>query len=439
MSSPVDHARNVHDHREHDSLVLRVAGDVRTDVSDLVERMCESVEETWPEELRHVVEKDDLRNSLRRVVDLFVRVVEERRSLRPEELVAVHVIGAQRARQGLPVDAVIDGMRVALRTVWQAVLDAAGRHDPAVALDLVGRLSIVHMEFTHTALDALETGYATEREQRLTGQVRAQATFVDRLLEGHWDDEARIRSRGSALGYDLGKLCGLLMVMPSGGRDTDAVRNGAARIAARVPGAFEGPLRSLPCLHVIVVVPIATMTAWTDALETVAEVARNERLVVVPVEPTPLVSSLAHLYRRAQRYLRLAHSAGSGPGIVTVRDLRLYAVLARIPLNDRVDFVRDLLGPVLDLPEHKANELLDTLDAVYRRRGRIAEAAVDLHLHQNSVRYRLNRIEQLTGLSLDVPAERLHLELAMRLRWVAKAELAWFDDTPAERMRARPA
>ena len=439
MSSSVDHARSSHDRRDHDSLVLRLAAGVRADVPDLVERMSVSVEEAWPEELRHVVEKDDLRNSLRRIADLFVRVVEERRSLRSEELVTVHVIGAQRARQGLPVDAVIDGMRVALRMVWQALLDAAGEHEPAVALDLVGHLSIVHMEFTHTVLDALETGYATEREQRLTGQVRAQATFVDRLLEGHWDDETRIRSRGSALGYDLGKQCGLLMVMPTGGRDTEAVRNGAARIAARVPGAFEGPLRSLPCLHVIVVVPAAATSAWLEALETVMEVTRTERLVVVPVEPTPLVSSLAHLYRRAQRYLRLAHSAGSEPGIVTVRDLRLYAVLARIPLNDRVDFVRDLLGPVLDLPEHKANELLDTLDVVYRRRGRIAEAAADLHLHQNSVRYRLNRIEQLTGLSLDVPAERLHLELAMRLRWVAKAELAWFDDTPVERMRARPA
>lgn len=439
MPSSVDSARKVHDRHDHDALVLRVASSVRTGLPELVEQLCDSVEEVWPEALRHVVERDDLRNSLQPIAELCVRVMEERRPLRSEELVTVHVIGAQRARQGIPVDAVIDGMRVALRIVWEAVLEAAGELDPAVALELVGRLSLDHMQFTHTVLDALEAGYATEREQHLTGQVRAQATFVDRLLEGHWDDETRIRSRGSAVGYDLGKLCGLLLVMPSGGRDTEAVRNGAARLAARVPGAFEGSLRSLPCLHVIVVVPVPTPTAWVDAMQALAETARNERLVVVPVEPTPLVSSLAHLYRRAQRYLRLAHSAGSGPGIVTVRDLRLYAVLARIPLNDRIDFVRDLLGPVLDLPEHKATELLDTLDAVYRRRGRIAEAAADLHLHQNSVRYRLNRIEQLTGLSLDVPAERLHLELAMRLRWVAKAELAWFDDTPAERMRVRPA
>ena len=191
---------------------------------------------------------------------------------------------------------------------------------------------------------------------------------------------------------------------------------------------MEGPMRSLPTLHVVLLLAAPTATAWNDALDAVSGMAARERLVVVPAEPVTHVNTLVHVYRRAQRYLTLAHAAGSGPGIVTVKDLRLYAVLAGVPTADRVEFVRDMLGPVLDLPPHKAKELLDTLEAVYRRKGRIAEAAADLHLHQNSVRYRLSRIEALTGLSLDVPAERLHLELAMRLRWVATAELATLDD-----------
>jgi DNA-binding PucR family transcriptional regulator len=198
-------------------------------------------------------------------------------------------------------------------------------------------------------------------------------------------------------------------------------------------------MRTLPTLHVVVLLATESMADWPEALEKVKEVASQERLIVVPADPTAHVTQLTHVYRRAQPYLTLAHAVGAGAGIVTVKELRLYAVLAGIPLSDRVEFVRDMLGPVLDLPEHKATELLDTLDAVYRRRGRIADAARALHLHQNSVRYRLNRIEQLTGLCLDVPAERLHLELAMRLRWVAKAELATLDDPPKARVRTRPA
>ena len=436
MQSAVDakHERQV------DELVRRVANRLGEQVPQLVDAMVDAIQREVPVFRRPGIDVTDFRSGLRRLAGLFVRVVEERRELQSDELVTVHVIAAQRARQGLPPDAVIDSMRVTLRVGWETVLDLVAEEDMStIGLRAVGRLSLHHMSFTHEVLDAVETAYATEREQRLTGQVQAQATFIDRVLDGYWDDEAEIRSGAAALGNDLGESCGVLMLLPAGGQDAETLRTGASKMAAQVPGAFEGPMRTLPTLHVVLLLPASPTTDWADLLETVRDVANAERLIVVPSDPTPHLAKLTHVYRRAQSYLTLAHPAGSGPGIVTVKELRLYAVLSGIPLTDRIEFVRDMLGPVLDLPEHKANELLDTLEAVYRRRGRISDAARVLHLHQNSVRYRLNRIEQLTGLCLDVPAQRLHLELAMRLRWVAKAELATLDDPPKSRARARPA
>lgn len=414
------------------SVVQRLGGSL----PDLVDRMLAAAEERWPSYRRPNPDAADVRADFRRVAGLFVRVLEERRDLRPDELVTVHVIGAQRARQGMPVDHLIDRMRAALRVGWERLLDLA---DDDAGLALVRDLSLRHMQFMHDVLDAVETGYATEREQRLSGRVRAQAAFVDRLLEGQWDSDEDIQAQASALGHDLSRLSGLLVLLPGGSQDTEGLRAAAADLSAKVVGAVEGPMRTLPALHIVTLLPVASTAAWSQAMATVAEVADDHRLVIVPVEPTRHASALAHLYRRAQRYLLLAHSAGADRGVVTVKDLRLYAVLAGIPLADRLEFVRDMLGPVLDLPSHKSDELLETLEVVYRRRGRIIEAAADLHLHQNSIRYRLNRIEQLTGLRLDVPAERMHLELAMRLRWVAKAELATLDDLPPSRLRARPA
>lgn len=402
----------------------------------LVGAMLAAAEERWPAYRPPNADPADARTDFRRVAGLLVRALEERRDLRPDELVTVHVIGAQRARQGMPVDHMIDRMRAALRVGWEHVFDLAGEDGSLV---LVRDLSLRHMQFMHDVLDALETGYATEREQRLSGQVRAQAAFVDRLLEGNWDTDAEIGTEAGALGHDLSRLCGLLMLLPGATHDTEGLRTAASDLAAKVAGAVEGPMRTLPVLHVVVLLPVASTSAWAHAMATVAAVADHHRLVIVPVEPTAHATALSHLYRRAQRYLTLAHSAGADSGVVTVKDLRLYAVLAGIPLADRLDFVRDMLGPIVDLPAHKTDELLETLEVVYRRRGRIAEAAADLHLHQNSIRYRLNRIEQLTGLRLDVPAERMHLELAMRLRWVAKAELATLDDPTPPRVRARSA
>lgn len=422
-----------------DSVASRLAEQLSHALPDLVEAMHSAAEEVWPLYQRPgaAADSDDVRAGLRRIAALFVRVLEEGRRMGPDELVTLHVIGAQRARQGVPPEHLVHRVRASMRALWEAVFDLVAAEDRD--LDVVRELSLRHLEFMHDVVDAVEAGHATEREQRLSGRVQAQAAFVDRVLEGHWESEAEIRSQASALGHDLGRMCGLLLLLPAGGQDTEGLRGAASRLVGRVAGAIEGPMRTLPVLHVLVLASTPSSRSWTESLDCLATAAVEERLLVVPVEATAHANALANVYRRAQRYLPLAHSANSGPGVVTVKDLRLYAVLAGIPLADRVEFVRDMLGPVLDLPPHKAEELLETLESVYRRRGRIAEAAAELHLHQNSVRYRLNRIEQLTGLSLDVPAERMHLELAMRLRWVAKAELATLDDPPVARVRARPA
>lgn len=423
-----------------DEFVSEVVERLSERLPDLVDVMCRAVQAELPVYRRPAADVEEFRSGVRRTAGLLLRVLEERRPLRAEELVTMHVIGAQRARQGIPADCVVEGVQVGLRVGWEFLLGIV-RELPLsdVTLQAVGRMSLEVFDFIHAVLTALETGYATEHEQRLTGQVRAQAAFIDRLLEGHWDDEPEIRSHAATLGHELGRTCGMLFLLPAGGQHTETLRSAAAAVAAATPGAMEGPMRSLPILHVVLLCAAPGSAAWAASLAAADEVAVAERLVVVPADPVPYAHTLVHVYRRAQRYLTLTHTAGSGPGIVTVKDLRLYAVLAGVPLADRVEFVRDVLGPVLDLVPHKAKELLETLEAVYRRKGRIAEAAADLHLHQNSVRYRLNRIETLTGLSLDVPAERMHLELAMRLRWVATAELGALDDTPTATRRSLPA
>ena len=375
-------------------------------------------------------EADDFRTGLRRTAALYIRTLQDRRPLRDDERVALHVIGAQRARQAVPTETLIAGIRTGLQACWGYVVRVAGDLDIQASPDAMGALAAHHFGFAEAVLDALREGYRTEVEQRLTGRVQAQAAFIDRLLEGHWDDEGQARSHARALGHDLGSACGMLLMLPAAAQDGEQLRAGAAAIVGRVQDAFEGPLRTLPVPHVLALLPVRSERHWTDVLDTVDDIAVSERVAVVPTEPIAPPTSLPAVYRHAKRYLSLVDAEGRGPGVVTVTELRLCSMLAGIPMSDRVEFVRDMLGGILDLPEHKGRELLDTLEALYRRKGRIADVAVELHLHQNSVRYRLGRIEELTGLSLDVPADRMHLELAMRLRKVATAELATLDDLP---------
>ncbi|HHX45760.1 MAG TPA: PucR family transcriptional regulator, partial [Brevibacterium sp.] len=57
--------------------------------------------------------------------------------------------------------------------------------------------------------------------------------------------------------------------------------------------------------------------------------------------------------------------------------------------------------------------LLETLRVYFATVGNSAEASRRLHVHTNSLRHRLGRIEEITGLSTAEPAERLWLELSV--------------------------
>jgi DNA-binding PucR family transcriptional regulator len=72
-----------------------------------------------------------------------------------------------------------------------------------------------------------------------------------------------------------------------------------------------------------------------------------------------------------------------------------------------------ILGPVLALPVAECDLLIGTLRAWFAVDGATSEAVAALHVHRNTVRYRLRRLEKLTGRSLSRPTgvAELHLTL----------------------------
>lgn len=75
---------------------------------------------------------------------------------------------------------------------------------------------------------------------------------------------------------------------------------------------------------------------------------------------------------------------------------------------------QSLLQPLFADPSHK--ELFETLEVYLNSRGRVATVSQNLHLHRNTVRYRLDRIQQLLQLNVDDAATQLVLHLALKAR-----------------------
>jgi hypothetical protein len=92
------------------------------------------------------------------------------------------------------------------------------------------------------------------------------------------------------------------------------------------------------------------------------------------------------------------------------------ALLAAVPDDVRHAFAARVLDPVLEYDARNSAGLYQTLEAFLDCSGSWSKAAARLHLHINTVRYRIGRVEELTGRDLSRFEDRVDVFLALRSR-----------------------
>jgi purine catabolism regulator len=88
------------------------------------------------------------------------------------------------------------------------------------------------------------------------------------------------------------------------------------------------------------------------------------------------------------------------------------------------DFYSQTAGALVAYDDRTGSRLMETLDAFFHCHGSPTDTAQRLHLHRNTVLYRLRRIEEIGSLRLTDPATRLNLQLCLRIREVMPAVTA---------------
>jgi DNA-binding PucR family transcriptional regulator len=78
-------------------------------------------------------------------------------------------------------------------------------------------------------------------------------------------------------------------------------------------------------------------------------------------------------------------------------------------------FVAHSLGRLMDTKVRSRGQLLETLEA-YLVRGSVKDAAAALGLHRHTVLYRLDKLREVLGGDLEIPATRLRLQFALEIR-----------------------
>src|SRR5207248_1416520 len=120
---------------------------------------------------------------------------------------------------------------------------------------------------------------------------------------------------------------------------------------------------------------------------------------------------------QAEQAARIGRLFLGGDQTLTFDELGAYRLLASIGDSGALDsFFDEYLGPIEVYDARYNGELIETLEGFFAANGNHARAAETLHLHRNTLLYRLSRIETLTGRDLGDPETRLCLQLALKIR-----------------------
>jgi hypothetical protein len=130
---------------------------------------------------------------------------------------------------------------------------------------------------------------------------------------------------------------------------------------------------------------------------------------------------LPRSYREAMQALTVRTRQADPRGLITFEDLGLYRLLAT-PEGRREAgaFVEDWIGSLLAYDAERQAGLVHTLGVYLDQGGNYDATAAALHIHRSTLRYRLQRIRELSGHDLADTDVRLNLHVAVRAAVVAE-------------------
>jgi PucR family transcriptional regulator, purine catabolism regulatory protein len=137
------------------------------------------------------------------------------------------------------------------------------------------------------------------------------------------------------------------------------------------------------------------------------------------VAPTHSLRLSFHEARCALEAVRLQN--GDAPEVASYKDLGAFQLLLSLQDDDAlISYCRGVLGPVEQGEGEYGDELLRSLDVFIEHNGHWEKAASALYCHRHTLRYRIRRVEQLTGRDFSQARDRIEFWLALRGRELAR-------------------
>ena len=260
---------------------------------------------------------------------------------------------------------------------------------------------------TVVALELMRERAVRDTERRLAGDVLAEA------VGGNLGAD-ELRNRLAPFGI-VGPVAVLLLETDPRPGDADSLAEHLAR--AGVPCLVAvNTAAGRPLLCAILEPGEADPIELGRAAR--AEMAADDRAVRAAVSRVAPIDSIRRGFHEARCALEATALAnGAAPEVASYRDLGAFTLLLSIQDDEALrTYADNLLSPIEEGEGEYGPELLRSLEAFIERNGQWERAARDLYCHRHTLRYRIRRIEELTGRDLGHAQDRIELWLALRAR-----------------------
>jgi PucR C-terminal helix-turn-helix domain len=302
-------------------------------------------------------------------------------------------LGRGELHQGRSLDSLLAAYRVGARVAWRHLGETcleAGIEAPV--MNLLAESIFAYID--GISAESVE-GYSEERAAAAGERERRRYRLVTLLTASPPADEEAVRSAARDAEWTVPKQAAPIACAPADLR----------RLAPRLPsGSLAATLADRGC----VIVPDP------DGPGRGAELERSAKDLTLAVGPAAAAEGIGASWTVSMRLLD-AIDAGEIEAEGVVRADRHLMALA---LSDASELLQGIggrrLAPFAELTPRARQRMEETLLAYLRNQGSVAAIATELHVHQQTVRYRLAKLRELLGEDLDDPDARFELEAVLR-------------------------
>lgn len=337
-------------------------------------------------QLPHQLVDREITEAVTRNLQVFLRALREQRPPAPEELADQIATAVRRAQQGVPLEVVLSTYHVAAHVGW---LSMAGVTEQDEVGDLLATVPAL-LQFLSAAVPAVAASYLTEQQALHAERREAARALVAALLTGREAEPLAER-----IGLELSSHHVVVAVR------VEATPHGtsARRLRAELP---KHALSALDHDGGTVLLPTSS-EALESELSAAADLVRKLHTaagvnLVGGIAAAESREDIPTAARQAADIAELVQRLGRPPGAYVLDDVLLEYQLCRPgPGRKRLALVMDRLA------EHP--DLLHTLRVFINSDHNRHRTAESLHLHRNTLNYRLRRVTELTGYNPADPSD----------------------------------